>query len=136
MNISLTKLNTTGRVDFDINPDLSEYYKNNKDVEDIKNLRVVGTIIDNGTDDYEISLKITGDLILKSSVSGKSVAKKLNIEYNDFANGLVENYKNSSNSLDILPIIWENILLEIPIRIVSPEDKPPITSGDGWEIIE
>ncbi len=44
--------------------------------------------------------------------------------------------KKVQNSLDILPIIWENILMEIPSRVVSPKAKDMKTSGDGWKIIE
>ena len=44
-------------------------------------------------------------------------------------------YKKNKNSLDILPILWENIVLEIPIRVVAESVKPSNTSGDGWELI-
>lgn len=131
--ISLITLNTKGRVDFELSPDLSKYYT--KDIKDIENLKVKGYIIDNGTKDYEIYLNITGNMILTSAINGKNVAKSLNIEYNDFVENLVENYKISSNSLDILPVLWENILLEIPIRAVNPDDKFETTSGEGWEIV-
>lgn len=131
--ISLITLNTKGRVDFELSPDLSKYYT--KDIKDIENLKVKGYIIDNGTKDYEIYLNITGNMILTSAINGKNVAKSLNIEYNDFVENLVENYKISSNSLDILPVLWENILLEIPIRAVNPDDEFKTTSGEGWEIV-
>jgi uncharacterized protein len=131
--ISLITLNTKGRVDFELSPDLSKYYT--KDIKDIENLKVKGYIIDNGTKDYEIYLNITGNMILTSAINGKNVAKSLNIEYNDFVENLVENYKISSNSLDILPVLWENILLEIPIRAVNPDDEFETTSGEGWEIV-
>ena len=48
-----------------------------------------------------------------------------------------ENVKKDENILDILPIIWENILMEIPMRVVSPgaEDKLNNLQGDGWKVI-
>ena len=133
MNINLITLNTKSRVDFDINPDMSSY--NNEDIKGLSNIRVVGHIIDNGTEDYEIHLHITGNATLKSAINGSDVDLPLDIIYDDFINNLVEIYKNSTNTLDILPIIWENILLEIPIRAVNSQDRFESTSGDGWEVV-
>ena len=47
---------------------------------------------------------------------------------------LEENNKNFRNSIDILPIIWENILMEIPSRVVSDDikDSDLNLKGDGW----
>ena len=134
MDISVTELNTKKRVDFEGSPDLKEFFTS--DVKDIKNLKVSGTIIDNDTDDYEIKLSIKGTLVLKSVINGSDVLEDFDIDYEDFIENLVEKYKNSSNSLDILPIIWENILLEIPIRAVNEGDTYETSSGDGWEIVD
>ena len=133
MNISIIPLNTKGRVDFDFRADLSTF--KNENIIDTKNVNVCGYIIDNGTDDYEISLHITGNIILKSSVNLSPVPLNVDIKYNDFINNLVEKYKNSANTLDILPIVWENILLEIPIRAENADDELALTSGNGWEVI-
>ena len=48
-----------------------------------------------------------------------------------------ENQRNFQNTIDILPIIWENILMEIPMRVVSEDvkDKDINMSGDGWKFI-
>ncbi len=134
MNINLITLNTKGLVEFDGTPDFS--CCQNDDIKDYKNMRVRGFIKDNGTSEYEVNLNITGTLILKSSVNGSDVLYDIDIKYDEFENNFVEKYKNSTNSLDILPIIWENILLEIPIRIANEKDTFSKTCGEGWEILE
>ena len=134
MNVNLTELNTKGRVNFEGSPDVSKYYNNY--VKGINNLYVSGTIVDNGTEEYEINIHITGDLVLKSVINGSDVHEKMDINNEDYIENLVEKYKNSTNSLDILPIIWENILLEIPIKAANPDDEYESTSGKGWEIVE
>lgn len=134
MNINLITLNTKGRVDIDGTPDFSGYQNN--DIKDFKNMRVTGFIKDNGTEEYEVKIDITGTLILKSSINGSDVPYDVDIKYDEFENNFVEKYKNSTNSLDILPIIWENILLEIPIRIANEKDTFSKTCGEGWEILE
>lgn len=133
MNLSIIPLNTKGRLDFDFFPDMSKYH--NDSIIRVDNIHVTGYILDNGTDEYEINLTITGNAILKSAINMNEVEMPLDIKYSDFIKNLVSIYKNSTNTLDILPIIWENILLEIPIRAVNASDKFVKTHGDGWEIV-
>ena len=133
MNINLAILNTKKRVDFSGSPDLSKYFDDK--IRGTRDLLVEGTIIDNDTSEYEINLHIKGTLILASSVNNKDVYQDIDVEYSDFIENLVENYKNGSNSLDILPIIWENILLEVPIRVANEDDDFDVDHGNGWEIV-
>ena len=39
------------------------------------------------------------------------------------------------NSLDIFAIVWENIILEVPLRVVK-EDANFISEGNGWSLVE
>lgn len=133
MDLNLITLNTQGRLDFDFVPDMKDY--KSPDILGLENLRVMGSIIDNGTDEYEITLHITGTGIYRSAINLGEVKQKIDIEYSDFIKNLPDIYKKSANTLDILPIIWENILLEIPIRAVNSSDTFAKTQGDGWEII-
>ncbi len=132
MNLNLIPLNTKGRLDFD---EFVEIKEKDDRIISIDEVHVEGTILDNGTDEYELNMTITGHITLKSSINGSPVPFDLNIKYDEFIENLVEKYKNSSNSLDILSIIWENILLEIPIRAVNKDDKFEVKSGNGWEIL-
>lgn len=133
MNINIIPLNTKGRVDFDFTTDLSNY--KSKEIVSCENIKVIGCILDNGTDDYEVNMHISGTINVKSAVNLSLVPLKIDIDYDDFVNNLVEKYKNSANTLDILPIVWENILLEIPIRAENAHDELEQTLGDGWEVI-
>lgn len=134
MNLNLITLNTKGRLDFDIAPDMTDF-KDDR-ILSLDEVHVKGTIIDNGTEEYELSLNITGHITLKSAINSGPVPYELDIKYDEFIEKFVEIYKNGSNSLDILPIIWENILLEIPIRATNEDDSFEVTAGDGWEILE
>ncbi len=133
MNLNLIELNTKGRVDFDEDVILDNF-KDDRIIS-INNVHIKGYILDNGTNDYEINCNITGSITLKSAINNSPVPYELDIGYNDFIPNLGEKYKKSSNSLDILPIIWENILLEIPIRATNETDTFEATSGEGWEIL-
>lgn len=134
MDINLITLNTKGRVDFDGEPNFGGY--NHEEIKGFEHLRCEGFILDNGTEDYEVNFHLTGTMILKSAINESDVPYELDIKYDEFVNNLVENYKKNTNLLDILPILWENILLEIPIRAVNETDEYMSTKGEGWEILE
>ena len=89
-------------------------------------------------DDYELDLNMDGVMTLPCSMSLEPVEHKFNIKINEnYFESLEEiqkNAKKSNNTIDILPILWENILVEIPIRIISP-DSEIVTSGDGWKLV-
>ena len=85
---------------------------------------------------YEINITISGTMVLTCSITLKDVNYDFNIEINDILDRILEeNDKKIQNTIDILPIIWENILLEVPIKVVSPNAKLDKTSGDGWKLI-
>ncbi len=134
MDINLITLNTKGRVDFDGVPNFDNY--SDKSIKEFRNLRCTGYILDNGTEDYEVNFRLTGEMILASAINNSDVPCQLDIRFDDFVTNLVENYKKSANLLDILPILWENILLEVPIRAVNETDEFVKTEGVGWEVLK
>ena len=43
--------------------------------------------------------------------------------------------KKSNNSLDIFPIIWENMLMESAIKGTGAEATDLKIAGDGWKLV-
>ena len=39
------------------------------------------------------------------------------------------------NSLEIFPIIWQYILVDVPLRVLHPDAKEESLEGDGWRLI-
>ena len=39
------------------------------------------------------------------------------------------------NRLDIFPIIWQYILVEVPLRVLAPGVKEETVEGKGWRLI-
>lgn len=89
-------------------------------------------------DDYELDLELKGTMMLPCSISLKPIKYefdiKINQNYYESLEEIQKNVKKSNNTIDILPILWENILVEIPIRITDPESDI-VTSGDGWRLV-
>ena len=101
---------------------------------DLYGVKVDG-YLERQTDDYLISLKISGTMVLPCARTLEPTEHKFNIE---MENNIIENdekIKKNKKTIDILPIIWENILMEIPIKIVNPNSQNIKLKGDGWELI-
>ena len=108
------------------------------DLLELNDVKISGQLFKNSLDNIELNINVSGVMILPCSITLKPVDYPFNIningEINELMENLEENLTNLQNSIDILPIIWENILMEIPMRVVSPEvkDKEISLSGDGW----
>ena len=108
------------------------------DLLDLKDVVVTGDI-SLSYNDYNLSLKVTGEMVLPCSLTLKPVNNPFIIsiegEYQELMADFGENTRKSENTLDIFPIIWENILVEIPMRVVS-EDAETLKKGNGWNFID
>ena len=139
MKIDLTPLLNNAVDSLDINEELiisEEVYKTT-DIRRLSPLKLIGNIADIGDRIYNLHLYASGIMILPCALSLEDVEHPFEITI-DQSVGLSEdfeqNYKIVSNTLDILPILWENIVLEIPNRIVK-ENVTVETQGDGWSLV-
>ena len=62
--------------------------------------------------------------------------KDFDIEINEIID---ENEEKSleiiQNSLEIFSIIWQYILMDVPLRVLHPDAKEESIEGDGWRLI-
>ena len=140
MNIDLTKLmyNTIDEIPINSSINIPKEYLENTDIKDISKVDIDGSIYYNG-ENYEVNLNIKCNLTLTCSISLKDVLYPIDININEIIGEIGENIEDfdkiSNNSIDLLPIIWQNILVEVPIRVVSPDIKEENIYGDGWKFI-
>lgn len=78
-------------------------------------------------------------MVLKCSLTLEPVNYPFNIKINKKLSEIIEEnpeiVKNNENTIDIFTIIWENILVEIPMKVVSENAKGFQAEGDGWKFI-
>ena len=140
MNIDITKLKSNIVDQIDINETISftEEELKNTGILELKDVKVDGMITRSDTD-YNLYLKIYGVMILPCSLTLKPTKYPFSIEINGLLEELMEelekNIKKDENSLDILPIIWENILMEIPMRVINEEANDMQIKGEGWQLV-
>lgn len=136
MKIDLFKLNNFNSVSIDENISIPEEYDLNKaGIRKIENLHVSGTISIDYADEIVADLTVTGDFILPCAVSLEDVLYPINVKIEENMGKFEDFYNKNKNTLDILPFIWENIVSEVPIRVVKDEYKDFKQSGNGWEVI-
>ncbi len=77
-----------------------------------------------------ISGNLSGTMTISDSISLEDVDYDFEISIDE---GL-EDLKNNQNTIDILDILWQNIVLEVPLRYTLVTDYNDY-SGDGWKLI-
>ena len=106
----------------------------------LENVSIKGNITKDSLNQLVIDVNVSGVMVLPCSVTLVPVDCPFSVDINgnveEMLEDLDENSKKIQNSLDILPIIWENILMEIPSKVVSPDAKDIELSGDGWKLIK
>lgn len=135
MKIDLNYLNRFGKLEINSDFVIDESYYKNTDIRKLENLHVSGEISVDYEDDINFNLNISGRMILPCAVSLVDVPYDFDTNIEENIGKFEEIYKKNKNTLEISEILWENIVLEIPIRVVSKDIEPSNTSGDGWELI-
>ena len=142
MIINLTKLITNLSKEININDEIEidKSYIENSDIKDISKIKVSGKIIQSH-DNFELQLNIKCTLILTCSISLKDVPYTIDISVNETIGesndsiDIEENNKIINNTIDLIPIIWQNIILEVPLKVISPDVKEENLSGNGWRFV-
>ena len=139
MNIDIIKLksNIVDYIKIDEKLNVDKKLLDNTELLDLKDTIVTGEIT-NSLDDYYLDLNVKGIMILPCSLTLEPVEYSFNIKiegnYEKLSEEIDDFDKKVLNSLDIFPIIWENILMEIPMKVVNKNAKP-ITKGNGWKLV-
>lgn len=136
MIINLNNLNINNKIE--INELLTidkEIYKNTS-IKKLLPVKVNGEIFYNVSDEVELDLDVEGTMILEDSITLDDIDYRYSLHINEIISSeneeIKDYYQNSKNTLDIMPILWQNIVLEVPISITKEKDAH--LSGEGWEL--
>ena len=141
MNIDITRLKHDIITYIDINEsmDVTKFELENTGILSLKKINLFGTITKDNLDNYLLDLKIDGIMVLPCSITLKPVDYAFQTEISGNIAEMLEEIneinKKGENSIDIFPIIWENILMEIPIKVTAPDSDKEKLAGDGWKLV-
>lgn len=135
MKIDLFKLNNFNRLDIDSDVTFDEELYCKTDVRNIMNAYVSGELSISYEDELECDLLVTGTFILPCAITLEDVSYDFEVKIEENLGKFEDFYNKNKNSLDILPVLWENVVSEVPIRVVKEGASLDNLNGDGWELV-
>ena len=138
MELNLTNLSNGKVIKYDDDFVIDKEVYESMGILDLKDLHVIGSVYLNSALMLIVNLTVTGVMIIPDSVISEPVkypfTSKIDEEFDVNDQNFLETYQKTQNILDIMKILWENIVLEVPMRFTKTEDAH--LSGDGWSLGE
>ena len=120
------------KINIDNEVNISEELLSTSTIRRLYNVRFNGYIDKLIDDTYELVGTLSGIMIIPDDITLED------FEYN-FTSEIEENIDetriNYQKSIDITEDLWQNILVEIPLKAVNEKNKNIKLEGDGWRLI-
>lgn len=132
MNIELDELfcHNTDKIVIDEDVLFTEEYSSS-DIKELKEVHFSGLIKESSDTTIKLEGTLTGTMIIEDSISLEDVDYSFSCEIDENLDEILE---NNQNTIDILEVLWQNIVLEIPLKFTVVEDLSKY-QGDGWKVI-
>ena len=135
MIIKLDELNIKDEIIINEKVEKDEYL--DKRIIDLKDAFVSGSIYYDSADEIVLDIVFKGIMIINDSITLDEVPYSFEININELLEEIKENYagvyEKSKNTLDLKRILWQNIVLEVPISYTKVKDAE--LKGRGWELL-
>lgn len=133
MNIDITMLNRRMKNTIDIDSEvvIPNDRFSNTEILDLKNLKLQGSIVRNSSDIITLKADLSGIMVLEDSISLEPIDHQFSCQIEE---EFEENDENLKNILDITDILWQNIVLEVPLKLTNVENFNEY-QGDGWKLV-
>lgn len=137
MLIDISKMLYENNYSIPINDEIiiSEDNLDGTEIRRISPVKVSGYLYDN-EGEYELNVNISGTMILGCARTLKDVNYDFNIDIDEIiGENNDKTVEINQNTLDIFPIVWQNILVDVPLRVLAPDAEEKHLEGDGWRLI-
>ena len=136
MEFDLNKITEQGIL-IDTIISFDEEYLRVSEIKKLDNVHVSGRIYYSLTKEVIFAGNVNGNMTLVDGYSGDLIDYPFNINLDEilanFSNEDEKVSKKPKNSLDLKEVLWENIVLEVPI-VVSKDNKVKTKKGEFWEV--
>lgn len=116
--------------------EIPKSFYENTDIINLDKVKVDGTIKYNLSDEIEIILELSGVMYLLDAITCEEIKYPFNVKIDEILDDNSEDYakyyEKSKNILDIIEFLWENIVLEVPIRLTNASGAK--LEGNGWKL--
>lgn len=141
MNIDMTKLivGVEEELLIDEKLEFSTDMYNNTSIRELKNVVFNGNIVKLYDGSYQISGSITGVMVLPDDITLEDVDYSFESvfeeKFSEFKDSEEKSLEIVKNRLDITEFLWQNILVEVPLKVISEKNKDLTIEGNGWRLI-
>ena len=133
MNIDMTSLltNKEDNIKVDMDVVIDKELLDKSDIRQIKDVHVNGEIVNDYDEGYLFKGNIKGVMVLPDDLTLEDVSCPFNSILDE---KITDDAINEDNGLDLMPILWQNILTEIPSKVNSGNRDIKL-EGKGWRVI-
>ncbi len=135
MYIDLAKVDEKGIV-IDDTISFGEEYIKNTPIQKLENVKVKGRAYYSITNEIVFDCQVKGSFVLLDSLDLEPIDYPFDIEISEvLSENATEISKSEAKTLDIMDVLWQNIVLEVPIATHKESNKDISMSGEGWELV-
>ena len=136
MYIDLAKVDEKGVVIND-NIEFNDDYIKNTPIQKAENIHVEGRAYYSVTNEIVFDCKVNGSIVLLDALTLEPCDYPIDIEISEvLSENASEINSNELKKLDIMDILWQNIVLEVPISFRKDPNQKISMSGEGWELVD
>ena len=138
MLINLSDFKGSDRLTIDTNIEFNEEDIEHSDLIKLDDVSAIGELyyLDS---ELIINLNVKGIMVLPDAITLEELRIPFDININESLSESTEEnneyFDKIKNTLDIKGILWQNIVLEVPIRVTKNETHEKLF-GEGWELID
>lgn len=136
MYIDLAKVDEKGIVIDDIVSFGDEYIKNTP-IQKLDNVKIKGRAYYSVTNEIVFDCHVEGVMVLLDAIDLEPLDYPFSFEISEvLSENDDEKDQNELKTLDIMDVLWQNIVLEVPISVRREPDKKYHLEGEGWELVD
>lgn len=141
MNIDLTNLIASNRDELAVEGiiDVPQDMMDNTFIRSLKDTKFHGRVMKLCDGNYQLIGVLSGVMILPDDITLEDVevafSSEIEENFGEKAGIGENNLKIIQNRLDITEFLWQNILVEIPPKVVSEKNKDLALEGNGWRLV-
>ena len=134
MFLNLNELNKKNEITFRENVFKDE--RLDKRIFDLENSVVIGRVYTDTFNEVILDCDFKGTMFIEDSITLEKISYDFEIHVEEKLNDIIENYQDCydfrKNTLDLIEVLWQNIVLEVPISFTKVVDAK--LEGNGWEL--
>lgn len=110
---------------------IDKSYYENSPIISLDNVTVKGKVQKENDDDIYIDIMASSKMCIEDSITLEAIWYPFSFQIKENINEIIE---KNENTLDIIEFLWQNIVLEVPLRYTTVKDYSKY-HGDGWKLV-